>query len=206
MPPDPMPDFHHALMHSRGNLDAAELAECHGVLCGLICRNANLSQEEFLVQLASLELLVDPGEVLLELFAEAHSSTLQQLADMNMGFNLWLPDDDQPLDERTDSLAQWCTGMLAGLGLGGELPALSEEAVEALNDLRQIAQAAYPRVTMADGSDDSVLEFDEDAVVGEDEDEEADEVAFMEVVEYVRVVTLMLCEEMRGPTLEDRIH
>jgi uncharacterized protein YgfB (UPF0149 family) len=96
--------------------------------------------------------------------------------------------------------------MLAGLGLGGELPALSEEALEALNDLRQIAQAAYPRVTMADGSDDSVLEFDEDAAAGDDEGEEADENAYMEIVEYVRVVTLMLCEEMRGPGLEDRIH
>ncbi len=206
MSPDPMPDFHHALLLSRGTLDAAELAECHGVLCGLICRNGAISHAEFMAQLVTLQLVVEPDQALGELFAEAHDSTLQQLADMEMGFNLWLPDDDQPLYERTDSLAQWCTGILAGLGLGGELPALSEEATEALNDIRHIAKAAYPQAGMTEAEREEAMQLDAEAEENQDEGEESDENAFMEIVEYVRVVTLMLCEEMRGPGDEDLIH
>lgn len=206
MSPDPMPDFQHALLLSRGNLDAAELAECHGVLCGLICRNGAVTPDDYLVQLATLQLVVDPGQTLTELFAEAHDSTIQQLADIDLGFNLWLPDDDQPLNERTDALAQWCTGFLAGIGLGGELPSLSEEATEALDDMRQIALAAYPPVAITDAERDEVLRFETESMNLQEEGEEVDENAFMEIVEYVRVVTLMLCEEMRGPGVEDRIH
>jgi len=206
MSPEPMPDFHHALLLSRGSLDSAELAECHGVLCGLICRNSAVSHADYLAQLANLQLVTEPDKALSELFVDAHISTLQQLADMDMGFNLWLPDDDQPLDERTDALAQWCTGLMAGLGLGGELPALSEEATEALADLRQIAKAAYPQVGMTDAEREQIIELEAELQDEPDEEEEDDENAFMEIVEYVRVVTLMLCEEMRGPGVEDRIH
>lgn len=206
MTPEPMPDFHHALLLSRGKLDAAELAECHGVLCGLICRTSAVSLADYLAQLATLQLVTDPDKALGELFADAHNSTLQQLADMEMGFSLWLPDDDQPLYERTDALAQWCTGFLAGLGLGGELPVLSEEATEALDDIRQIARAAYPQVGMTDADREQIIERETEFDKDPDEEEEDDENAFMEIVEYVRVVTLMLCEEMRGPGAEDRIH
>lgn len=202
----PMPDFDHALLLSRGNLDASELAECHGVLCGLICRNGSVSHPEYLAQLATLQLVDEPGQALSELFADAHTSTLQQLADMDLGFNLWLPDDDQPLDQRTEALAHWCTGFLAGIGLGGELPALSTEAVEALEDVRQIARASYPKVVMTDADREEVMEFADGDEAFDDLGEESDENAFMEIVEYVRVVTLMLCEEMRGPGAEDRIH
>lgn len=211
MSPDPMPDFHHALLLSRGSLNAAELAECHGVLCGLICRNGAVTHDDYLAQLATLQLMQDPGQALKELFADAHISTMQQLADMDLGFNLWLPDDDQPLEERTDALGQWCTGFLAGVGLGGELPALSEEAVEALHDMRQIARASYPKIAMTDADRAEVMDFaahdmDVDDMEAGDPEEENDENAFMEIVEYVRVVTLMLCEEMRGPGAEDLIH
>ena len=60
---------------------------------------------------------------------------------------------------------------------------LSEDAAEALEDLRQIAQAEA-----GDG-------------VAEDE-----ETAFFEVVEYLRVVTLLLREELRGPESNEAIH
>ena len=192
MPPDPLPDFHHALMLSRGSLDAPELAECHGVLCGMICAETGKTADEFIAQLQSLQLLDQPGMALHEVMVEAFESTLQQLEDSDMQFSLWLPDDDQPLDQRTDALAQWCTGLLAGLGLAGSLPEISEEAREALDDLQQIARAAY-----ATFDDDDAL-----PVGGEEDDERA----FTEIVEYVRVVTLMLREELRGPGADDAIH
>lgn len=192
MPPDPLPDFRHALMLSRGSLDAPELAECHGVLCGMICGETGKTAGDFLTHLATLELLDEPGLAMNEVMQEAFDSTLQQLEDEEMQFALWLPDDDEPLEDRTDALAQWCTGFLAGLGLGGEMPEISEEAAEALTDLQQIARAAYS------GLDD------EENLSEEVEDE--DEKAFTEIVEYVRVVTMMLREELRGPGAGDAIH
>ena len=33
-----LPDFEHTLAIAQGNLEAPELAECHGVVCGLLCR------------------------------------------------------------------------------------------------------------------------------------------------------------------------
>lgn len=191
MPPDPLPDFHHALMLSRGSLDASELAECHGVLCGMICGESGRTADDYLGQLEQLQLLDQPGLALHQVMVDAFDSTVQQLQDSDLQFELWLPDDEQSLEQRTEALAQWCTGFLAGLGLGGDLPDLSDEAREALDDLQQIARAAYTAVDDSNAAD---------------ADGEEDERAFVEIVEYVRVVTLMLREEMRGPGADDAIH
>lgn len=191
MPPERLPDFRHTLALSRGGLDASELAECHGVLCGMICRENGSGPKDFLAHLATLELAVSPGGALHDVMLEVFNSTWQQLADDELRFNLWLPDDEYSLDERTRSLAQWCTGFLAGLGLGGPLQALSEEASEALSDLQQIARAGLS----AYGDDAAATETDEE-----------NEQAFSEIVEYVRVVILILREELRGPGANDPIH
>lgn len=191
MPPDALPDFRHVLLLSHGGLNAAELAECHGVLCGMICGESGHTAADFLSHLATLELTVEADSVLHDALTEAFHSTMQQLADEELRFNLWLPDDEQPLAERTQSLAQWCTGFLAGIGLGGPLQSLSEEASEALADLQQIARAGFS------------LQADD---AGEVAPQEENEQAFCEIVEYVRVVTLILREELRGPGEDDQIH
>ena len=136
-----LPDFQHTLRLSQGNLDAAELAECHGVLCGLLCRELAASARDFIRHLLALKLLVQPGDALDAVLGELYESTVSQLADEDMGFSLWLPDDDEPLEERTIALGQWCMGFLAGLASGGQFNALSEEASEAIEDLQQIARA-----------------------------------------------------------------
>lgn len=191
MPPDSLPDFRHALLLSRGSLNAADLAECHGVLCGMICGENGNTAEEFLTHLATLELMIESGTALHDVMVEAFESTVQQLADDELRFNLWLPDDEQPLDERTHALAQWCTGFLAGLGVGGPLQTLLPEAAEALDDLQQIARAGFS--SSADEAEELAQE-------------EEDERAFVEIVEYVRVVILILREELRGPGIDDPIH
>lgn len=191
MAPDALPDFQRALLLSRGGLNAPELSECHGVLCGMICRGSDGGVNDFLSSLEQLQLGTAAGSLLHTVMAEAFHSTQQQLADEELRFHLWLPDDDQPLEERTLALAQWCTGFLAGLGLGGPLQSMSVEAAEALEDLRQIARAGFDTGPEEPGT----LEPEED-----------DEQAFSEIVEYVRVVTLILREELRGPGADDPIH
>ena len=65
------------------------------------------------------------------------------------------------------------------------MDALSEEAKEAIDDLQQIGRAEISS--------------------GQDENEE-DETAFAEIVEYVRVVVLMMREDFRGPDQGEAIH
>ncbi|MDH3903395.1 MAG: UPF0149 family protein, partial [Xanthomonadales bacterium] len=84
------------------------------------------------------------------------------------------------------ALAQWCSGFLAGLGSSGDetLKAMSDEANDALKDLQQISTADVTDTT----------------------ESEEDEIAFAEIVEYIRVVILMIREDLRGPEDQDLIH
>lgn len=183
-----LPGFEQTLKLSRGTLDAAELAECHGLLCGLLCRSKSETAGDYLEQLQAMQLLIDPGPELSDVMVEAWGSTAQLLADEEMGFDLWLPDDDESLEVRTVALAQWCSGFLAGLGSGGQLDALSDDAREAIDDLQQIARAELSA-----------------PIDGEAESEE-DESAYAEIVEYVRIVALTMREEFRGPGQDEIIH
>lgn len=183
-----LPEFDRAIQLSQGNLDAAELSECHGLLCGLLCRNASATADEFLHQLQAAKLVMEPGSGFREALIELHDSTARQLDDEELGFSLWLPEDSETLEDRTLALAQWCSGFLLGLACAGEINTLSEEAREAVDDLQQISRAELS---------------------AEDEDEEGteeDEQAFVEIVEYVRIVALMLREDLRGPLQDEHIH
>ena len=180
-----LPEFDRALQFSKGNLDSAELSEAHGLLCGLLCRDANTTADDFMGHLNACQLVTEPGDALRSILYEAYEATSRQMDDEEMGFTLWLPGDDEPLEERTLSLAQWCSGFLVGLASVGSMETLSEEAREAIEDLQQIARAELSSSGEAD---------------------EEDENAFVEIVEYVRVVAMMMREDLRGPGLEDAIH
>jgi uncharacterized protein YgfB (UPF0149 family) len=188
MPAPSLPDFERTLRLGRGDLDAAGLAESHGLLCGLVCREASSNAGDYLQHLAAMRLVKDPGDALNQALTEAWQSTVAQFEDEEMGFALWLPDDDDPLEERTVALARWCSGFLAGLGSGGQLEALSEEAREAIGDLQEIARAELS----APAADDARIEDDE--------------AAYAEIVEYVRIVALVLREDFRGPQENEAIH
>jgi len=191
MPTPELPDFEHALQLGQGLVDAAELAEAHGLLCGLLCRDACGDAGDFLGQLSAMRLVVEPAAGLRSALADAWRSTIAQLDDDEFGFALWLPGDDDPLEDRTVALARWCAGFLAGLGSGGQIEALSDEAREAIGDLQEIARA---ELSAAAGERD------------ESDDREEDEQAFAEIVEYVRVVALTMREEFRGPARDEPIH
>jgi len=181
-----LPDFERTLAIAQGNLEAPDLAECHGVAVGLLCRQAAASLDVFIGLLGMLELVNSPGTGLKMSLEELLNSSREQLADEDMGLSLWLPDDVETLEDRTTALSQWCNGFLAGLGSGGDdsLNAMSDDGNEALKDLQQISSA--------DVSDTAQSEEDENA--------------FVEIVEYIRVVILMIREDLRGPGTSDAIH
>lgn len=181
-----LPDFERTLALAQGNLQEAELAECHGVNCGLLCRLPDASLDAFLGLLDMLELVKTPAAALKLALEELLISTRAQLLDEELGFSLWLPNDDEMLEERTMALAQWCSGFLAGLGSSGDetLKALSDEANDALKDLQQISTAD----------------------VADTDESEEDEIAYTEIVEYIRIAVLMIKEDLRGPEDQELIH
>ena len=182
----PLPDFERSLALAQGALEASELAECHGVLCGLLCRMPDAGPDAFVGLLQMLELVDEPGAAFRMALEELLQSSREQLADEDMGLVLWLPAEEELLEERTMALGQWCSGFLAGLGSSGEqaLASLSDDANQALRDLQQISKA----------------------VVADTNESEEEENAFVEIVEYLRVVVLMIREDLRGPDARDAIH
>ncbi len=152
-------------------------SEGHGALCGLLCAQGRADRRAWQDQVIGER---EPGDVLAReaasLLDALYEETVRQLNDAGLAFRLLLPDDEQPLGRRAEALGRWCQGFLLGLGLGGiraeqELPA----------DVREI---------MRDLAEISKVEFD---VAGAGEAEEA---AYTEIVEYVRVGVLLINEEM----------
>lgn len=181
-----LPDFEHTLAIAQGNLEASDLAECHGICCGLLCRRSNANLDTYMGLLDMLELVKEPGTALKMSLEELFIASKKQLQDEDMGVSLWLPDDAETLEDRTMALSQWCGGFLAGLGSSGEdaLKGLSEDSNDAIRDLQQISTADVTDTT----------------------ESEEDENAYAEIVEYIRIVILMIREDLRGPEGHDAIH
>lgn len=181
-----LPDFEHTLALAQGNIDAPDLAECHGAACGLLCRKPDANLDGFFELLDMLELVKSPGPGLRASLNELFDATRTQLLDVDMGLEIWLPDEDETLEDRTMALSQWSSGFLASLGSSGTdaLDTLSDDADEAIRDLQQISTADVTDTT----------------------ESEEDEVAFTEIVEYMRVSVLLIREDLRGPDTQDSIH
>lgn len=166
--------------------DELDAAEIHGVICGLICVNNNTGQSAMLLLRSLYQQLATDARTETGLQRVLDASALQ-LDDPEMGFDLMLPDDGTHLSRRTDGLAHWCSGFLLGVGTVGDerVKQFPENTREALKDIAEIARAGLaPDVEASD----------------------EDENAYMEVTEYLRVVTLLIREELRGPEAGDRLH
>ncbi len=157
-------------------------AEVHGLLAGLACSGSALAEAK-LRALLNVELDIELDEATWRDLRAIAQTARRQLADDNLGFELLLPEDDLPLADRVQAMAQWCVGFLAGFGNGtGGRP--EQELPE---DVRMLLG------TMA--------EFTR-AEIGEDDvgaGEEAAERDFVEIVEYLRIAALSIFLEMAKP-------
>jgi uncharacterized protein len=151
-----------------------EPAEAHGTLAGALCSSSDYGLLEWLH-----EILPDDspeGEALQSsILQNVYNSTVRTLAGNEADFTPLLPDDEEPLLERADALSQWCAGFLYGLGSGpaSDPAKVSAEAGEIIRDLTEITQVG----------------------VDADEQNEENEVAFAEVLEFVRVGVQLLFVE-----------
>ncbi|MGH8076287.1 MAG: UPF0149 family protein [Lysobacter sp.] len=141
-------------------------SELHGALCGWLA-GGGASIPAWPAQVLVDDTLAPPasGSPLDQL----RIASAAQLADRSFTFTLLLPDSDASLAERSGALFDWCRGFLGAFGLAAGAKPLSQEGTEALGDLAKLA-GAQPQ-------DD-----------GDDEDEDA----LVEIEEFVRVAVLLL--------------
>ncbi len=108
-----------------------------------------------------------------------YQGTYWQLTERLSEFEPLLPGDDASAEARTIAMAHWCEGFLHGL--------VSQEHAQALKD----RLAAEP---LSDIIRD-MLQITR-AAVDEESDEETNEAAYAELVEYIRVAAQLAYEEL----------
>jgi len=178
----------HAELQQQLQAGAAEIgaAESHGLLCGMLCAGGVIPPDRVLTHVLGEDNTLsaaarDCGKLLTSL----HTDVLRQLHGESLDFQLLLPDDDTPLALRAGELAGWCQGFLYGLGLGGlrgdiDLPATVNEV---MHDFYEIANTRFDY----------------------ESENEADEEAYMEIVEYVRMSVLLLHDELQPAPVTARL-
>jgi uncharacterized protein YgfB (UPF0149 family) len=154
--------------------------EAHGCLCGALCTTPHYPMERWLEEIipdADRRNDDDSQQALRLLYAD----TLNALRGDEMTFEVLLPDDDISLETRANGLSQWCQGFLYGFGTGQPLKdeELPGSVNEVLSDLTHIGRASVDLDGPSGG-----------------EAEEAEEEAYAEVVEYVRVGVQLIHDEL----------
>ena len=151
----------------------AEPAEAHGTLVGALCALGPYRFEDWLAEILPDGAMVRPPEPAL---AMLYTRTVASLSGRDMDFDLLIPDDERPIEERTRALTSWCTGFLYGLGTNGaaDPQRLPAQLGEIVGDLAEITRAGV------DASDSL----------------EANESALAELVEFVRVGVQLLFDEL----------
>ena len=165
---------------------AAGASDLHGSLIGYLCMGGVAQAEGLLERLESTgDHAADAAAI--DVFEELIEQAQTQLDDPDLGFAPLLPHVEQPLPLRAEALRDWCRGFLGGLGLGGLAGdvALSAEGSEILGDFGAIAAAHFDYA----------------------DDDEEDENALAEVLEFVRVGTLLLHAELGAlARADDSLH
>ena len=146
------------------------------MVTGFLAASACPTVEDFplsqLVALAGDQALTDEVAVL-----EFVAATLANLRDEDLGFAPLIADDEEPLTQRVDELAEWCGSFLSGFAAANatgrdQLPVDIQEIIRDLATLSGM------------GSDVDIASADDDSA--------QDEESFSEIYEYVRVSVLLV--------------
>ena len=172
---------HDTLEDALGRCGASwDAAQTHGLLTGRLAVAGVAAGPDWLLQVLEN---VDENNALRaecqKLLDTLYQSTYWQLSERLSEFEPLLPSDDDDVSVRTVALAHWCEGFLHGLVSGNNSDALKERLgqeplSDIIKDMLQITRAG----------------LDEEA---DDEDNEA---AMTELVEYLRVAAQLSYEEL----------
>jgi uncharacterized protein len=169
-------DLTEILLRLQAGINASDL---HGSLTGYLCAGGSASADAWTEALA-----LDFGGVDAASDADMkalYRQCLEQLDDVELGFEPLMPADEIELAVRAEALVDWCRGFLGGVGLaggGGRSGTLSGDAREIVQDFGTIAASSF------------------DYTGGEE-----DESALAEVIEFIRVGVLLLYSELATGSL-----
>ena len=151
----------------------AGAAECHATLTGLICAGPALPSDWMTYVTGGGDAPERCAGVLEQLEVDVRAA----LGDTQMAFDIFVPDDDTELQERAQALAQWCQGFIYGLTVGGirANQPLPGDVAEIIRDFSTLSEAAHEGEAM-----------------------EADEAAYAELCEFVRVGAQLVYETLQG--------
>lgn len=166
---------------------ADSAAEVHGVAVAMLCLEPKLEAGTWLAEAIAKEadLLEDDKLVLINLFEQSKSL----LESDEFVFDLFLPEEDEPLQSRCAALAQWCQGFLFGMGRIQTDSQWPGDVGEILKDIVEFTKLD------ADVDDDS-----------DDDDKEEAENALIEIQEYLRASVMLIRSELHDATISDTVH
>jgi len=146
-------------------------SQVHGLVCGILCGNPTSDA-------AWEELITDGKEIpkTHEMLQELYKTSAKQFKEFLFELQLLLPPDAEDLPRRAEALTLWCQGFLTGLKLA-QVPIVGlepKELTEAINDLIEIAKMNYEEVVAS----------------------EEDEIAYVELVEYVRMAVILIYQDL----------
>ncbi len=157
-----------------------DAAQTHGLLAGRLAIAGADSGFGWLSQVLegtdTADALRSECEIMLSTLFE---STYRQLAERQSEFEPLLPDDEDSATVRAAALARWCEGFLHGLVSSEHSDALKERLsadplADIIRDMLQITRAT----------------------VEDESDEESNEAAYAELVEYLRIAAQLTYEEL----------
>lgn len=197
-------------------------SEIHGLCCGLLCSLPSTGAKtrwftEILDAASLAPESVSKKAAELKILDAWFAETLSSLNGADLDFTPALPEDDTPASYRIKSLGEFCGGFTYGIGI-----ALSQRGQKPLpTDTREIIEdfQAIDAVDLdndSDGGNDSGIDgsfyggpdsgHGASTVVatmaksGQSASDEDQEVAYIELLEYVRVGVLLVLEELRPVT------
>ena len=152
-------------------------AQAHGFLCSRLAVGGAEAAAEWLDRLLEGSDTASRGACGGRL-ETVFSNTLRALAERQSEFQPMLPDDGQPTAVRTEALAHWCEGYLHGLVAVKHTEAVkkalaAEPIADVVRDLLQMTRATV-----------------------DESGDESNEEAYVELVEYIRVATQLVYEEL----------
>lgn len=154
-----------------------DAAQTHGLMCGLICATSGKANPHWESMLFGKQ----KESPTLAILQQLYETSYHQMSEFSFEFSLLLPEDTDDINQRTEALGLWCQGFLTGLEQS-KIPIQnhpSPEIAEALDDLIEISQVNY----------------------GDIADDDEDETAYFELVEYVRLAALMIFHELKSNNL-----
>jgi uncharacterized protein YgfB (UPF0149 family) len=161
-------------------------AEIDGIVCALICLNKPCT----LIELKSYFIKsIDINKKLSTLLEHVIDYTAAKVTSLDFDFQILLPSEEESLVNRSEALSSWCQGFVLVLKqTATDIRELSSDSQDAIKHMMAIAQLDQAAVSI----------------------QEEDERAYVEIVEYLRMVVLMIYSDMHnietGRTPSKRLH